>query len=45
MNKLVYMGPRPATFNITLAALILSIFCLIITWGIEQLAGVLFRFW
>lgn len=45
MHKPVYPGQLPITVNLTLSALILSIFCLIITWGIEQLAGVLFRFW
>jgi hypothetical protein len=45
MNKSVYMGHWPTTFNLMLATLTLSVFCLIVTWGIELLAGVLFLFW
>ncbi|MGR9036088.1 MAG: hypothetical protein ACU83O_05810 [Gammaproteobacteria bacterium] len=45
MKNSVQLSHWSAKFEISLAALMLSVLCLIITWGIELLARVLFRFW
>lgn len=45
MNNLVLRNRWDIKFNIMLAVVTLSGLCLVISWGIELLAEVLFRYW